>query len=80
MAHVQVLQKTFNDKEGKAVNYRVLAITGSVNGEPFTLELKGNKTELTMAKMLLDSTEELEVTSHPATTEEQDEFLSQYEE
>lgn len=61
MASVSVQDRTATI-DGNLVKYKRLVIGAYVNGEPFTLELKINATEATMAKMLLASNENYDVT------------------
>lgn len=60
MANVQVLEKKA-EIDGRPVNWKVLGITGYINGEFQTLEVKLNKTEAMLANMLLKSDENPEV-------------------
>lgn len=55
MKNVQVIQKS-GEIDGKPINWQVLAITGTIDGMPNTLELKLNKTEAMLAKILLGQT------------------------
>lgn len=56
MALVQVLEKT-GDIDGKFIKWQVLSITGYLEGLPYTLEVKVDKTQAMLAKMLLSTKE-----------------------
>jgi len=77
MSHVAIIKNTFNDaKTGLPVTYERLAITGYVGGEIQTLEIKLEKSELMLAKILLSSNEQAPTTSvHKATEDELDDFI-----
>lgn len=62
MARVNVLEKT-GEIDGKPIKWNVLQVTGSLDGLAHTLELKLSKTEAMLAKILLTSDENLEVTT-----------------
>jgi hypothetical protein len=56
MALVQIAKRTFNDeKTGKNVEYERLCIIGYLDGVTHTLEVKLEKSELMLAKILLNS-------------------------
>jgi len=58
MAKVAIVQmEPFLNDKGEEVNYQRLCISGYVGGELHTLEIKLEKSELLLAKMLLSSTE-----------------------
>lgn len=57
MATVQVTAKTGNI-DGQTINWNVLSIVGYAGGEIQTLELKLNKTEAMLARILLSGDEE----------------------
>ena len=78
MAVVKIVQHEFTDREtNKITPYERLAIIGYVGGEIHTLELRLEKSELLLAKMLLTSKEEEpETTSRKANELEIDDFLS----
>lgn len=79
MAKVFISQHSFNDDNGVPVNYERLSISGYVGGEVHTLELKLEKSELLLAKMLLTSNEEKpEQVARAATAEEKDFFNKQH--
>jgi len=81
MAHVQIIKKTFNNEAtGQAVDYERLAITGIIGGSVQTLEIKLEKTELMLAKMLLDSKEKLDTSVRAVNEAEQSDFLNGFEE
>lgn len=64
MAEVKIVQRTFTDKtNGVITPYKRLVISGSINGEILTLELKLSDTEMQFASALLSSKEELPVAS-----------------
>lgn len=77
MAKTYITNETFNDpKTGTPINYERLCISGSISGQPHTLKLKLEPTELSLAKILLSSNEELSVGSRPITPEEEDGFFT----
>lgn len=64
MAEVKIVKRSFTDKTtGVITPYKRLVITGSINGEVFSLELKLSDTEMQLASALLSSKEELPVAS-----------------
>ena len=78
MAHVSISKNTFNDKDGKPVTYERLAIVGYISGEIQTLEIKLEKPELMLAKILLNSEDEAPVIeARKANEEEIDNFLDE---
>jgi len=80
MAHVEIIKKTFNNEAtGQIVEYERLAIIGSIGGVTQTLEIKLEKTELMLAKMLLNSTEKIEISVRTANKDEIDAFLDDIE-
>lgn len=76
MTNVSVVEKNA-EIDGKPIRWTVLAIVGSIGGETQTLELKVNKTEAMLAKLLLNSKEEITTSSRRASGEELDEFFKQ---
>lgn len=71
MAQVSVIEQSFEGEDGKPVKYKRLAITGIIDGELHTLELKLSKSELLLAEILLSSKEERPTTqTRKATAEE----------
>lgn len=58
MGYVTVTPKT-GEIDGKPIKWQVLSISGSIDGIENTLELKLNKTEAMLAKLLLNSDEQL---------------------
>lgn len=59
MAITKVMQmEPFLNDKGEQVNYERLCISGYIGGEIHTLEIKLEKSELLLAKMLLSSSEE----------------------
>lgn len=77
MANVSVAQKSFINDSGEPVNYKVIAITGTIDGITHTLELKANKSELLLAEILLNSTgEPAEVKNRKPSEDEIDAFLA----
>lgn len=78
MAKVYIATLQFNNNEtGEIVPYKRLCITGSVNGDSHTLELKLSKEQLVLAEMLLTSKEEVSTSTRKASAEEVDNFLSE---
>lgn len=77
MTNVAIITKNFIDeKTGNPVNYERLQITGWLDGVQHTLELKLEKSELLLAKILLSSQESAPETSVRKPTEEEiDAFL-----
>jgi len=71
MAVVKIIEHQFQNEAGQPVKYERLAIIGYVSGEVHTLELKLEKSEILLAKMLLNSEEEkpLSVISSPSPEE-----------
>jgi len=62
MAKVYILKQIYdNPTTGEQIPYERLAISGSLNGETMTLELKLEKSQLQLAKALLNSDEKLDV-------------------
>lgn len=53
MTNVKIITKEFISDTGEITPYRRLAIIGEIQGEPYTLELKLNKSELMLADVLL---------------------------
>jgi hypothetical protein len=60
MTRVNVLLKN-GDIDGKPITWNVLQINGTLSGQENTLELKLNKTEAMLARILLASDENLKV-------------------
>lgn len=60
MAKVTVIDKQ-GEIDGRPIKWTVLSIIGSLDGKTHTLELKLNKTESMLARILLDSKENLSV-------------------
>jgi hypothetical protein len=80
MSNVQVLDKTFIKDNGEAVKYKVVAITGYLDGLAHTLELKASKTELMLAEILLASTGKPAKSSmKKIDKDEEDDFLDAIE-
>jgi len=75
MATVQIIKKT-SEIDGKPIEWSVLQIIASVNGEILTLELKTSKTEALMARMLLNSTEQLKTEARKASEDELDDYFN----
>lgn len=73
-AQVTVIHKE-SKIDGQPIEWNVLAITAYIDGDFQTLEIKLNKTETLLTKILLGSDEEKpEQTSHKSTEQEQTEF------
>ena len=64
MAHVNVLLRK-GEIDGKAIEWQVLQVTGTLDGLSHTLELKLSKTEAMLARILLASSENLTVDAVP---------------
>jgi len=63
MSRVEVIKKVYiNEETAERIPYERLAITGSIDGVENTLEIKLAKAELQLAKILLNSSEELQIT------------------
>lgn len=76
MATTYIGKFNFEDSNGKQVDYERLCISGYVSGEIFTLELKLEKSDLLLAKMLLKSDEKTPVViSRKATDDEKNDGI-----
>lgn len=64
MSKVYVTDKS-GEIDGKPIKWVVLSISGTISGVTQTLELKMNKTEAMLARILLASNEDLKV--YPST-------------
>lgn len=78
MAEVFVAKKSYtNEKTGEILPYERLCIGGYVEGVYQTLELKLEKTELLLVKIILASKgEKDEIYTGSATDEQKEEFLN----
>ena len=66
----------FENDKGEVIKYKRLCISGYIGGSLETLEIKLEKSEMLLAKMLLTSTEDAPtVTAGKATAEERAAFL-----
>ena len=76
MSNVAVIEKT-GEIDGKPIKWSVLAISGTLDGQPYTLEIKANKivtkNDLIFAKILLGNS----ITSN-ANNAEVDNFLDNF--
>ena len=79
MATVQIVKKS-SEIDGKPIEWSVLQIIASVNGETLTLELKTSKTEALMARMLLASNEQIKTEARKASEDELDAFFAKQQE
>lgn len=62
MSSVKIVEKVYTPEDGsKPFTYERLAIIGSIDGVEHTLELKLEKSEMLLAKILLASNEDLSV-------------------
>lgn len=76
MAKVYIANLSFNNDNGEIIPYKRLCISGIINGETQTLQIKLSPTEELLAKMLLESEEEpLETVTRTASDDESDEFF-----
>jgi len=75
MATMSVMTKTFNGENGQPVNYRVLAISGTINGKLYNVEFKGSQAQLDMADMILNSTENPKAVFGTISEDEEKDFL-----
>lgn len=77
MARIEVVPKVYNNPDtGEKVDYERLVITGSMDGISHSLELKLEKSELLLAKILLASKEETVSSTRAASEAELSEFLA----
>jgi len=77
MATMSVMTKTFTGENGQPVNYRVLAISGTINGKLYNVEFKGSQAQLDMADMILNSTENPKTVFGTISQEEENDFLAE---
>lgn len=64
MADIKIVNRSFVNDNGDVVNFKRLLISGVVQGEVQTVELRVNKTEAMLVDMLLKSNEsEVKVTT-----------------
>lgn len=73
VAYIQ--DRTFIDDKGNSIDYSRLCLSGTINGETFTLEFKLSKTERQMAKLILATTEDLKTEARSASESELEAFL-----
>lgn len=53
MATVKIIDKIFVNEEGREIPYKRLSVSGVINGEVNTLEIKVTSTEAMLMEMLL---------------------------
>lgn len=80
MTKTIVQKKSFKNEQGSDIEYKVLAIIGTISGTPYTLEIKAGKTELAMAEILLNSDENITVKHGTMTEQDKEDFLEGFEE
>ena len=77
MSNIYITDESFTNDAGSVVKYKSLCISGSINGEVFTLKKTLSGNEATIAKLLLNSKEEITTSARRANEEELDEFFKQ---
>ena len=75
MANVYINDESFTNDQGNNVKYKSLCITSSIDGEVFTLKKTLSANEATIARLLLNSKEDLATNARSANNDELDEFF-----
>lgn len=73
---VGIKKYNFTREDGELIPYSRLVLAGSVNGEILSLEIKLDKTELMLAKLILEQSEKNEAFMRKANNDELEDFLN----